>query len=197
MRCIENQLIPFRNGKGKDDKSEGNCIYNVNHVDNICVKSWKNYGYSGNLSFIWSVDWYDKFFETLFRLPNSIFSPNAGLNSALSYFWKWKTNDSVDLLHHQFPKLWNLTLDSSSMLVYRQSTMACDDDIIGKVVEQNNFIKTFISNNTVRGSKGRNVLVELDKPTNGLFYFYYTDCVHHPGVQTQLHLKMFLNSIGC
>ena len=184
MSCTEEQLKPFRNaGRGKNNGSESNCIYNVNHFDNVCVKQWENLGFSGNLTFIWVVD------------TSGQYLASAGLNNALSFFWKWSTNDSVDLVKEQFPKLWNAKLSDSSMLVYRQTTMACDDDIIGKVIEQNRYIKSFVENDTSRNLHRNKFLVELDKPTHGLSY--YTDCVHHPGLQTQLHIRMFLNTIGC
>lgn len=184
-----------RYGKFKDL-----CIYNMDHLKETCYQNWSssyrndtNNIYKGSLSFTWLYNWYSPFIEEQLSIPNTIVSTNAGVNYAWASNSGWELNSSTVVVANQFPMIWNNNkIHETSRFIYRQTTGTCDRHIAPQISLQNDIIKTHVDNNN-NNNNGQFMLLELDKPTRERHH--YIDCNHHPGEQTDLHIKMFLNSI--
>lgn len=165
-----------------------NCVYNMNHLDRLCRKEWRVGNFSGNLTFAWTYDWWLPLFSELLLQPNTVLTPNAGLNRAWAYDMKWDKNSSSAVVAEQFPRLWNSTTHDSSLLIYRLTTKSCQPQ--DNLVVQDNL---FAANYMRAHPSSRRRFLDLYAPTSKRDL--YLDCNHHPGPQSELHFQMFLNEL--
>ncbi len=180
--CTEDQLAAY------PTKWRGACMYNINHLDNICTRQWNASGYSGNITFVWVVDWFAPLMAEYLSHPNTILSPNAGLNQAWMKKIKLKINPLLNA-QSTFPTLWNAPVANSSVLVYRQSTEDCERNEL--VMATNNATRTYADEHPETNKH----VVDLDIPTRGRHF--YVDCTHQQDVQTTLHIRMILHALSC
>lgn len=184
-KLMINKVNP--NKKYKSKQKNDNCPYNSNHLKDRINSNWAYNGNSGNLSFIWTYDWYLPAFSEILSKENVIMLPNAGLNHKWAYSKGWDSSDLV-YLKEQFPLLWKVNIHSSSMLVYRQNTHTCDA-FDNELMEQNKFIFDYTRDKMDENHK----LINLEISTRNLMH--YLDCNHHPGNQTMVHFNMILTEI--